>query len=161
MSKSDISTRVRLMNEARMPPGRPRKRAATRNTNGLRNKKTISVADTESLSSPSTSDGGGQQLKRARTYSRTSETGTETDLQVGSDSDSDLDWECPTVFDGLKFIANHDDSDDESEAGSGMTFGGMDNDEFCARLVDLAISAGDDPVDEDWLPPREARRAAQ
>jgi hypothetical protein len=37
----------------------------------------------------------------------------------------------------------------------------MEDDEFCAWLIDLTIGAGDDPADEDWLPPREARRAAQ
>jgi hypothetical protein len=71
----------------------------------------------ESLSFLSTSDEEGQQLKRARTCSRTSEPGTETNLQVDSDSDSDLDWERLTIFDGLKFFANWDDSDDESEEG--------------------------------------------
>jgi hypothetical protein len=115
----------------------------------------------ESLSSLSTSDEEGQQLKRARTCSRTSEPGTETNLQVDSDTDSDLDWEHPTVFDGLKFFANWDDSDDESEEGSDMTSVDMEDDEFCTWLIDLTIGTGDDPADEDWLPPREARCAAQ
>ena len=65
------------------------------------------------------------------------------------------------VFDGLKFIANQDDSNDESEAGLDVTFVEVDDDEFCMWLVDLAIKAGNDPLDEDWLPPIEARRAAE
>jgi len=69
-----------------------RKHAATHNTNGLRNKKIISVADTEPLSYPSMSDGEGQQLKQARTCSHTSEPGIQTNFQVDSDSDLDLDY---------------------------------------------------------------------
>lgn len=35
-----------------------------------------------------------------------------------------LNWECPTVLDGLKFIADWGDFDDGSEASSDMAFAG-------------------------------------
>src|SRR5437588_12731216 len=31
----------------------------------------------------------------------------------------------------------------------------------CSRLIDFAASIDDDPCDETWLPPREAKRLAQ
>ncbi|KIK80774.1 hypothetical protein PAXRUDRAFT_36084 [Paxillus rubicundulus Ve08.2h10] len=40
-------------------------------------------------------------------------------------------------------------------------FGPADDNETCTHLIDFAVSAGDDPSDEAWLPPKEARRAAQ
>ena len=59
-------------------------------------------------------------------------------------------------------MANESDSDDELEEGGDDTvFAGVDEAEFCACLEELAVNAGDDPLDATWLPPKQAKCAAQ
>ena len=76
--------------------------------------------------------------------------------------DEENDWQHGAVFDSLKYVADESDSDDElEEGGDGTAFAGVDEAEFCACLEELAVNAGDDPLDATWLPPKQAKRAAQ
>jgi len=113
----------------------------------------------DDVSSPDTSESdereGLHASKRARTQSCASSQGT-------LDSEEDEDWQHGAVFDSLKFVAGESDLDDELEGGDDSAmFAGVDEAEFCARLEELAISAGDNPLDETWLPPKQAKRVAK
>ncbi|KAI6146485.1 hypothetical protein BKA82DRAFT_4015979 [Pisolithus tinctorius] len=68
--------------------------------------------------------------------------------------DEELEWKCTNVLDSLKFTASESESEDELEHDD-ATF------QVMVLLVNLAISAGDDPLGETWLPLREAKCAAQ
>ena len=142
-----------------MSRGRPPKCTVTRNTTGLRNQNSTVIEAVDYVSFPDTSESdereGQRARKRPRTQSCASSGGT-------SDSEEDQDWQCRAVFDSLKFVAGESDSDDELEDDDGSAmFAGVDEAEFCARLEELAISAGDDPLDEMWLPPKQAKHAAK
>ncbi|OAX32694.1 hypothetical protein K503DRAFT_776408, partial [Rhizopogon vinicolor AM-OR11-026] len=79
-----------------------------------------------------------------------------------SDHTSEDNWKPPTVFDSLKFVANDDESDIESDAEDiAHSDGPVDDSSCCSRLIDFAASINDNPCDETWLPPREAKRLAQ
>lgn len=81
---------------------------------------------------------------------------------------SDDEWELTTVFDSIKFIAEHEESAEsgtDSEDSSDLLFV-SDLDRAAAihartRLIDLAIRLGDNPSDETWLPPRQMKEAAR
>ncbi|KAI6010741.1 hypothetical protein F5J12DRAFT_781742 [Pisolithus orientalis] len=75
--------------------------------------------------------------------------------------DEELEWKCTNVLDSLKFTASESESEDELEHDD-ATFQvmGVGEADLCAQLVNLAISAGDDPLGETWLPLREAKCAA-
>ncbi len=52
----------------------------------------------------------------------------------------------------MKVIVRDDpDSESDEEVGE---WSDMDNDSLCQSLVDMAKVWGDDPCDEDWLPPQ-------
>ncbi|KAI5991671.1 hypothetical protein F5J12DRAFT_786317 [Pisolithus orientalis] len=72
--------------------------------------------------------------------------------------DEELEWKCTNVLDSLKFTASESESEDELEHDD-ATFQimGVGEADLCAQLVNLAISAGDDPLGETWLPLREAK----
>ncbi|KAG1867444.1 hypothetical protein C8R48DRAFT_771937 [Suillus tomentosus] len=70
-------------------------------------------------------------------------------------------WQPPTVLDSLKLIANHDESDIKSDEEDITHLDELDDSSCCSQLIDLAASMDDDPCDETWLPPREAKRRAQ
>ncbi|EGN99221.1 hypothetical protein SERLA73DRAFT_152883 [Serpula lacrymans var. lacrymans S7.3] len=62
----------------------------------------------------------------------------------------------------MKFVASRDQSDEESDAEiiiDNEPFTPADDNKACTQLIGLAISISDDPSDEAWLPPREARHA--
>ncbi|OJA20732.1 hypothetical protein AZE42_13582, partial [Rhizopogon vesiculosus] len=79
-----------------------------------------------------------------------------------SDHASEDNWKPPTVFDSLKFVVNDGESDIESDA-EDITHsdGPLDDSSCCSRLIDFATFIGDDPSDETWLPPMQAKRLAQ
>lgn len=57
-------------------------------------------------------------------------------------------------------MADESDEDDElEEGGDNAMFTGVDEAEFCAQLEELAVNAGDDPLDATWLPPKQAKHA--
>jgi len=59
-------------------------------------------------------------------------------------------------------VVNESDLDDELEEGGDNTvFAGVDEAEFCACLEELAVNAGDDPLDATWLPLKQAKCTAQ
>ena len=60
----------------------------------------------------------------------------------------------PSVVDS---IMDHESDAEDVD----FQFPDVSDSETCARLIKLAISTGDDFSDETWLPPHEARRAAQ
>ena len=66
-----------------------------------------------------------------------------------SESEDTSDWQAPTVFDSVKFIADNDDSDIESDAEDTTH---LDNDlhdsNCCSRLIDFAVSLDDETCDE-------------
>ena len=80
---------------------------------------------------------------------------------------SDDEWELTTVFDSIKFIAEHEESAESGtdlEDSSDLLFV-LDLDHAiaihaCTHLVDLAICLGDNPSDENWLPLRQMKEAA-
>ena len=53
-------------------------------------------------------------------------------------------------------MADESNSDDELEEG-GDAFAGVDEAEFCAHLEELAVNAGDDPLDATWLPLKQVK----
>ena len=110
------------------------------------------------MSSPNTSepDEGEchHQSKRARALSGTS--------NLDKSDDEEKGWRRGAVFDSLKYVADESDSDDElEEGGDDAVFAGADEAAFCARLEELTVNAGDDPLDPTWLPLKQAKRAAQ
>jgi len=139
-----------------MSRGRPRKRIVTRNTAGLRNRN--SITDTAGhVSSSDTSESDDEclyQSKRVRAQSHT----PSPDMSDGEDQN----WRHGAVFDSLKYVADESNSEDElEEGGDGALFAGVDEAKFCERLGDLAVNAGDDPLDATWLPSKQAKCAAQ
>ena len=143
-----------------MSRGCPRKRVIARNTTGLHNRNSVSTDAAGYVSSPNTSESEPDegeclhQSKRARSLSCTSNPDTS--------DDEEKDWQRGAVFDSLKYVADESDSDDELEEGGDDTvFSGVDEAEFCAWLEALAVNAGDDPLDTTWLPPKQAKCAAQ
>ncbi|KAI5994262.1 hypothetical protein F5J12DRAFT_785824 [Pisolithus orientalis] len=72
--------------------------------------------------------------------------------------DEELEWKCTNVLDSLRFTASESESEDELEHDD-ATFQvmGVGEADLCTQLVNLAISAGDDPLGETWLPLREAK----
>ncbi|KIK38771.1 hypothetical protein CY34DRAFT_25514 [Suillus luteus UH-Slu-Lm8-n1] len=80
-----------------------------------------------------------------------------------SDHSSEENWQPPTVFDSLKFTANDDESDIESNEEDITHSDDLDDSNCCSRLIDFAASESmdDDPHDETWLPPRKAKCRAQ
>lgn len=59
-----------------------------------------------------------------------------------------------SVVDGI--VNNKSDAED-----IGFQFLDVSDSETCAQLINLAISTGDNLSDKTWLPPHEARHAAQ
>ena len=156
--KIEIRAKFSVAFKTRMSRGRPRKRAISRNTTGLRNQNSVSTDAEGYVSSPNTSepDEGEchHQSKRARALSGTSNLDTSDDEEKG--------WRHGAVFDSLKYVADESDSDDElEEGGDDAVFAGADEAAFCARLEELTVNAGDDPLDPTWLPLKQAKRAAQ
>ncbi|KAI6028283.1 hypothetical protein F5J12DRAFT_779998 [Pisolithus orientalis] len=76
--------------------------------------------------------------------------------------DEELEWKYTKVLDSLKFTASESESEDELEHDD-ATFQvmGVGEADLGAQLINLAISAGDDPLGETWLPLRKAKCAAQ
>ncbi|KAF9232598.1 hypothetical protein BU15DRAFT_13270, partial [Melanogaster broomeanus] len=71
----------------------------------------------------------------------------------------DSDWHLVScVFDSIVGLGSGGQSDDESDAEEMINgpFGPANDNKTCTHLIDFAISAGDDPSDEAWLPPKEA-----
>lgn len=156
--KIEIRAKFSVAFKTRMSRGRPRKRAISRNTTGLRNQNSVSTDAEGYVSSPNTSepDEGEchHQSKRARALSGTSNLDTSDDEEKG--------WRRGAVFDSLKYVADESDSDDElEEGGDDAVFAGADEAAFCARLEELTVNAGDDPLDPTWLPLKQAKHATQ
>jgi hypothetical protein len=80
-----------------------------------------------------------------------------------SDHSSEENWQPPTVFDSLKFTANDDESDIESNEEDITHSDNLDDSNCCLWLIDFAASKSmdDNPHDETWLPPRKECRAQQ
>jgi hypothetical protein len=69
-----------------------------------------------------------------------------------SDSDSDKDWE-PFLasVDGLK-VAFGGYEEEEIEEIEELD---LNDEAFCQKMIQMAVAAGDDPKDEDWVVPRQ------
>ncbi|EGN96470.1 hypothetical protein SERLA73DRAFT_154776 [Serpula lacrymans var. lacrymans S7.3] len=145
-----------------MPHRHPPKRPAIQNTIGLCNRPNTSfrTAQTQSISeSESNHSTNEQPAKRARAQSRalSPEIAGAQDLLLSPETDGS--WHLYPAFDSMKFVASRDQSDEESDAEiiiDNEPFTPADDNKACTQLIDFAISIGDDPSDEAWLPPREA-----
>ena len=158
LNQSEIQTKFSLAFKTKMSRGRPRKRVITRNTTGLCNQNSVSTYAAGYVSAPSISEPDEEecQSKRARWALSSSTSSPDTS------DDEENDWQRGAVFDSLKYVADESNLDDElEEGGNGTAFAGVDEAEFCARLEELAVNAGDDPLDATWLPPKQAKCAAQ
>ncbi|OAX44083.1 hypothetical protein K503DRAFT_765252 [Rhizopogon vinicolor AM-OR11-026] len=136
--------------------GRPLKHGRRRDIKGLRNQ-LLSHAIVSSISGSDNSD----DLPSKRPRLSHSHSRAPSPASIGDHASED-NWKPPTVFDSLKFVANNDESDIESDA-EDITHsdGPVDDSSCCSRLIDFAASIDDDPCDETWLPAREAKRLAQ
>ncbi|KAG6374568.1 hypothetical protein JVT61DRAFT_3921 [Boletus reticuloceps] len=135
-----------------MPRGRPRKRPVAQNTAGLRNQSHSGLKRPAPHSSSESESGNSEPCNSPQKKSRvpSPESGV---------TSSDGEWELTTaVFDSLKFIADREESAQDSESEDDDDLLVLDD---CthSRLVDLAIRLGDDPSDESWLPPSQAKQA--
>ncbi|KAI6006293.1 hypothetical protein F5J12DRAFT_783059 [Pisolithus orientalis] len=121
----------------------------------LRKSETSAVVETGNVSFPDTpkSDKDQHTSKCMRRWSHAPSPEAE---------DEKLEWKCTNVLDSLKFTASESESEDELEHDA-ATFQlmGVGEADLCAQLVNLAVSAGDDPLGETWLPLRKAKCAAQ
>ncbi|KAF8137703.1 hypothetical protein EV363DRAFT_1109465, partial [Boletus edulis] len=137
----------------------PRKRPVTRNTAGLQNQnqnrsglKRSAPHSSSELESPSN-----KPSKHPKNEPCTSSE------DCPGVVNSDDKWELTTVLDSIKFIAEHDESAEESgtdleESSIDLPF--VSDDRAAAihartHLIDLAIQFEDNPSDETWLPPRQ------
>ncbi|KAI6043224.1 hypothetical protein EDC04DRAFT_2563069, partial [Pisolithus marmoratus] len=132
----------------------PRKAATVWNTVSLRNQQ-VSILEDAGLASFLESDSSASRHphKRARSCSS-------RHSQLDMDDSGD-DWQPAVVFDSLKCAAGRDESDEANNIEDiGATFPDNGDRGVSMWLIDLAIRAGDDPSDETWLPPKEARHVA-
>ncbi|KAG0704147.1 hypothetical protein DFH29DRAFT_802294, partial [Suillus ampliporus] len=133
--------------------GRPRKHRRQRNIEELQNQlHTASVSSTSESNDSEDVPSKKMRLSCSRSPSRAS-----SPASIGDHaSESEDDWELPTVFDSLKYIADNDESDIESDEEDITHLDNLDNSNCCSRLINFAASMDDDPHDKTWLPPREA-----
>jgi hypothetical protein len=148
----------------KMRRGRPPKHGRQRNLKGLRNQfRATSILSTsesdDSKSIPSKRMKVSHSHPRSRSRSRSRAPSPASDHAYKSEDTGD--WQPPIVFDSVKFIAGNDDSDIESGAEDTTHLDNLDDSNCCSRLIDFAASLDDDPCDETWLPPKEAKRLAQ
>ncbi|KAG9312663.1 hypothetical protein JVU11DRAFT_7079 [Chiua virens] len=72
--------------------------------------------------------------------------------QESGGTDSDEDWKLTTMFNSMKFIADHEESVEESEVeDNDLPF--ISDDDAQSQLIDLAICLGNNSSDKTWLPP--------
>ncbi|KAI6103439.1 hypothetical protein F5141DRAFT_1007872, partial [Pisolithus sp. B1] len=132
----------------------PQKAATQWNTAGLQNQQGLVLEDA-GLASFLESDSSMSEHahKRARSCSsRHSQSDTD---------DSGDDWQPAVIFESLKCAAGGDKSDEADNIEDiGAAFPDNADSGVSMQLIDLAICAGDDPFDEMWLPPKEARHVA-
>ncbi|KAI6041338.1 hypothetical protein EDC04DRAFT_3060173, partial [Pisolithus marmoratus] len=127
----------------------------TRNTTGLHNQNFVSTDATGYASSRTSEPDERESLRDQRPPKRVRALSS-TSSQDTSDNE-EKDWHRGAIFDTLKFMADESDEDDElEEGGDNAMFTGVDEAEFCAQLEELAVNAGDDPLDATWLPPKQA-----
>ncbi|KAG2356581.1 hypothetical protein BDR07DRAFT_1380723 [Suillus spraguei] len=131
--------------------GHPPKPTQQRNITGLRNQ-LHAAAQQQHASSSSDSDDVSESLSKKMKPTHPSSRSHSPSLQVHP----------PIMFDSLKMVSNCDDNQSDIESDAEEISDTYLNDSgLCSCLIDLAASIDDDLHDETWLPPREAKQAAQ
>ena len=68
---------------------------------------------------------------------------------------SDERWQIGTCFDSVRpIVGDESDSDTDADIKEVPEWGDLEDEDFQEHLVDMARAQGDNPMDEDWLPPR-------
>ena len=160
LNQSEIQAKFSLAFKTKMSCSRPRKCVITQNMTGLCNQNSVSTNAAGYVLLPNISEPDEEECLHQSKQAQQALPSSTPSLDTSDDEEND--WQCGAVFDSLKYMADESDSDDELEEGGDDTvFAGVDEAEFCACLEELAVNAGDDPLDATWLPPKQAKRAAQ
>ena len=143
-----------------MPRGRPTKRSKY-NVTGLRNQKKQGAPRCSDLLDDQEEPTGGTELgKRCHGNPSPSDSG---------DNESESEWDPHLVFmdstkDSLggyepastESDQEEDDEDAECESAAVLEWDQeLENDEFCQKMMQMAVNCGDDPKDENWMPPKQ------
>lgn len=149
---------------AEMRRGRPPKCTQRKNIKGLRNQHRAAAKPQQISSSSESDDVSESPSKKMRpshppSRSRAPSPASVSSHESGCDAHT---WHPPIMLDSMKMVSNCDDSQSDIESDAEEISDTYLNDSgLYSRLIDLAVSLDDNPQDETWLPPKEAKRLAQ